>query len=308
MKSKIIKKNENYTYKRLKKDIDFLLYEFQGINHFEVRTIGKSFLGNDIPYLKIGEGNKKIMINASHHANEWITSLIGMSFFEKLLNYRREKETYKSYDVEELLRKSTLFLVPMVNPDGVDFVLDEKYLFSFEEYIGLLLKNQRRRNRWKANIRGVDLNLNYPANWDKAQKIKRKKGIFSPNYRDYVGPNPLSEVETQHMVSFTKQFQFDLTISLHSQGEEIYWDDQKGKIKEAYEIGKLFEKISGYQLTKPQVNSSYAGYKDWYIQEFSKPGYTIEVGKGEPEVSLPIYQVDEILDRIEEIFLISMDR
>ena len=59
--------------------------------------------------------------------------------------------------------------------------------------------------------------------------IKRKKGVVGPNYRDYVGPNPLSELESQSLANFTTLQQFNLTISLHSQGEEIYWDDRKWK-------------------------------------------------------------------------------
>lgn len=157
------------------------------------------------------------------------------------------------------------------------------------------------------NTTGVDLNLNYPADWEKAVKNKAKKGIKSPGARDYAGPNAISEIETKNMINFTKVNNFDMTISLHSQGQEIYWSYLDKKIPKAYEIGKKFEQASGYKLTTPEYNSSFAGYKDWYIKEYNRPGYTIEIGKGEEGKSLKLEQAEKIYKEIEEIFLIAID-
>lgn len=38
--------------------------------------------------------------------------------------------------------------------------------------------------------------------------------------------------------------------------------------------------------------SSFAGYKDWFLQEYRRPGYTIEAGIGNNP--LPISQFNEI--------------
>ena len=57
-------------------------------------------------------------------------------------------------------------------------------------------------------------------------------------------------------------------------------------------IGKKFAELSGYTLTDVPYNSSFAGFKDWFIQKYNKPGYTIEAGIGENP--LPITQFDEI--------------
>ena len=80
---------------------------------------------------------------------------------------------------------------------------------------------------------------------------KIKKGIEKPGPRDYPGPNAISEIETKNMIEFTKLINFDMTISLHSQGKEIYWNYLNYKIKNAYEIGKKFEKVSRYLLIGP---------------------------------------------------------
>ena len=49
---------------------------------------------------------------------------------------------------------------------------------------------------------------------------------------------------------------------------------------------------SGYTVENVPFNSSFAGYKDWFIQDYNKPGFTIEAGIGQNP--LPISQFDEI--------------
>ena len=126
-----------------------------------------------------------------------------------------------------------------------------------------------------------------------------------PGPRDYPGPNSVSEIETKNMIVFSELFKFDMTISLHSQGQEIYWSYLDKKIPEAYEIGKIFERVSRYKLTQPEYTSSFAGYKDWYINHFNKPSYTIEIGKGREGESLPLRDTKKIYEEIEEIFFIA---
>ena len=51
-------------------------------------------------------------------------------------------------------------------------------------------------------------------------------------------------------------------------------------------------RISGYSLEQATGVASYAGYKDWFIQEYRRPGYTIEVGQGKNPI--PVSQFDQI--------------
>lgn len=304
MNPKIIKVDKVYTYDTLKNDLLFMQYEYP---FFSIKDIGISTLGEKIVYIKLGEGNKKLFINGSHHANEWMTSLITMMFIEKYLQLYQKKEFYKGYWIEDLWNKVSVFIVPMVNPDGVNLCLREKKVIRQNEYKEIWGKYENKLEDWKANIRGVDLNLNYPAGWQQAVKNKAKRGITSPGMRDYAGPNAVSEIETKNMINFTNLFHFDMTISLHSQGQEIYWNYLDYKVEKAYEIGKKLEKVSGYVLTKPDYYSSFAGYKDWFIENFRKPGYTIEIGKGEEGKSLPLERANEIYEEMEELFFKAIE-
>ena len=145
---------------------------------------------------------------------------------------------------------------------------------------------------WKANINGIDLNLQFPAEWQKAKEIKFKQGFTKPAPRDFVGFGPLTEPEALSIYNFTLSHNFYLTISYHTQGKEIYWNFQNINPPRGYEIGTQFAKASNYTLTNPEFNSSFAGYKDWFIQFYNKPGYTIEAGIGINP--LPLSQFNEI--------------
>ena len=295
----IIKLNKNYTYDILKNDLIFLKMLYPNL---EIKSIGKSTLGEDIKYIILGKGERKLFINASHHANEWMTSLIIMLFIEKYLELYKNQKIYKGYLVEELWNRTTIFIVPMVNPDGVNLCLKDKKIIANKKYEEIWKKYEKNLEKWKANIRGVDLNLNYPAGWREAVKNKKK---YIPGPRDYPGPNSMSEIETQNMIHFSKLFHFDMTISLHSQGQEIYWSYLDNKIEKAYKIGKIFERVSGYTLTEPEYTSSFAGYKDWYIHTFQKPSYTIEIGKGKEGEALPLKEAQKIYEEVEEIFFVA---
>ncbi len=145
---------------------------------------------------------------------------------------------------------------------------------------------------WKANIKGVDLNLQFPAGWEQAKQIKFSQGFVSPAPRDFVGFGPLTEPEALAIYNFTLSHNFRLVIAFHTQGEVIYWQFENFNPPNSFYIGTQFANSSGYLLNSTPYNSSFAGYKDWFIQNYNRPGYTIEVGSGSNP--LPTSQFDEI--------------
>jgi g-D-glutamyl-meso-diaminopimelate peptidase len=148
---------------------------------------------------------------------------------------------------------------------------------------------------WKANIRGIDLNNQFPAHWEIEKERKEPK---SPSARDYPGVSPLSEPEAKAMAELTIKRKFDMVIAFHSQGEEFYWGYNNREPAEAGEIAALIAEASGYRPVR--TIDSHAGFKDWFIQEFQKPGFTIELGKGINP--LPISQYDSILHSVSGLF------
>ncbi len=284
---------EGYTYQKLQSDIRELKRTYPFL---EIGSIGYSVLGRSIPYIRIGRGQKEVFYNASFHANEWITTPVLMRFIEDYSAQYALNGRLNQFSARQLFNAVSLYIVPMVNPDGVDLVtgglqtVDNPYKSAQE--IAKSFPEIPFPSGWKANIDGVDLNLQFPAGWQEAKRIKYAQGFTKPAPRDFVGEGPLVAREALAVYNFTLQHNFRLVIAYHTQGQEIYWTFRNYNPPMAEFIGQQFSGVSGYELAEVPYNSSFAGYKDWFIQNYNRPGYTIEAGIGQNP--LPIEQFSEI--------------
>ena len=260
-----------------------------------IGTIGKSVMGKPLYYLSIGTGNTQVFYTATHHANEWITTPMILKYLEEYaFEYSRGGIIFDTPALT-LYNKATLFMVPLVNPDGLDLVTgvlnDGIYYINARTYAGNF-PYITFPSGWKANISGIDLNLQYPAGWEQAQEIKHSQGFISPAPRDYVGPSPLAAPESRAIYNFTLNHDFSLILAYHTQGKVIFWKYADYNPPRSFEIAVKMSEASGYLVEETPFASGSAGYKDWFIKYFDKPGYTIEAGIGENP--LPITQFDEI--------------
>ena len=251
--------------------------------------------GRPIRTLVLGNGPRKVIYSAAHHANEWITTPVLLKFAEELAEAIQTGGQLFSTDARTLSENTTIYLVPMVDPDGVDLVTGAIEPGTVQYETARTLADRYPAiafsSGWKANLLGVDLNLNYPAGWLQAREIKFTQGYTRPGPRDYVGRAPLDQRETRALAGYTRFIDPELVLAYHSQGEVIYWQFGE-EVPGARELGERFAKVSGYELADTPYESSFAGYKDWFIQEFRRPGYTIEVGTGDNP--LPLSQFDKI--------------
>ena len=267
--------------------------------------LGATAFGRPIWALTLGTGPRRVLHSAAHHANEWLTATLALKFTEDYAEAIATDGMIGGVMARQLSGGSTVYILPMMDPDGVDLVTGvlQPGEDQYERALGFA------RNYptipfpqgWKANLNGVDLNLQYPAGWLQAREIKFMQGFVSPAPRDYVGRAPLTQPEAQALADFTQRTDPDLVIAWHSQGRVIYWQYGGIEIPGAREIAERFAGVSGYALEDTPFASGFAGYKDWFIQYFRRPGFTVEVGQGENP--LPTSQFDEIYADILPIFL-----
>lgn len=259
--------------------------------------------------LVLGDGPRKVLFTAAHHANEWITSLILLKFAEDWAKAIATRGSIGDRDAVTLARQTTVYMIPMVNPDGVDLVTGAVRVGDVQyELASAISRNYPQfpfPDGWKANLLGTDLNLNYPAGWLQAREIKFSQGFVTPAPRDYVGRYPLDQQETTALAEYTRFLDPELVLAYHTQGKEIYWKFKDYVVPGAEELGQKMAAASGYTLADTPYESAFAGYKDWFIQEFRRPGYTVEAGSGVNP--LPLDQFDEIYRDNLPILLLAIE-
>ncbi len=260
-----------------------------------VGEMGRSVMGRPLYYISTGSGSNRVFYNASHHANEWITTPLLLKFLEDFAKAYVSGGNIYNIPAQDIFNASTIYIAPAVNPDGIDLVTGELDSGTYFESARALSRNYPDipfPSGWKANIRGVDTNLQYPAGWEQARQIKFAEGFTRPGPRDYVGSGPLVAPESLAIYDFTLEIDPALILAYHTQGGVIYWKFLDYNPAGSEEIGRRLSEASGYALEETPYGSGFAGYKDWFIQDFNRPGYTIEAGRGVNP--LPISQFDSI--------------
>ncbi|MFB5088860.1 M14 family zinc carboxypeptidase [Psychrobacillus sp. PGGUH221] len=293
---RLVNGKQNYNYDTMRNDIRRLqtVYPF-----LQVSSIGKTVLDREIPEVLIGNGDKRVHFNGSFHANEWITTPITMTFLNDYLLSLTNQNTIRGIETSLLYTQTTLSIVPMVNPDGVNLVINGPP--ANEPWSSRVIEwnnGSSDFSGWKANIRGVDLNDQFPAKWE----LERARNPKTPGPRDYGGESPLSEPEAIAMADLTRRRDFARVLAFHTQGEVIYWGFEDLEPPETEVLAMEFSRVSGYEPI--QTIESYAGYKDWFIQDWRRPGFTIELGTGTNP--LPLTQFDEIYEESLGIFLSAL--
>ena len=116
----IVPTNISYTSDFLEMNLSAMktVYPF-----LEMSLIGTSVLGKNIPVVKFGNGSKEVFYCASTHANEWITTPLLMKFLENLSKSYVNGVNIYGQNPRQLFSDVSLYLVPMVNPDGVGIKL-----------------------------------------------------------------------------------------------------------------------------------------------------------------------------------------
>ncbi len=232
-------------------------------------VIGKSAKGKDILLLKLGKGSKKACIVAGLHAKEDIAVVFTMRCIEEYAAaYCSSSGKYGSYNMRKMLDEYTLYIVPTMNPDGLDICnAGEMPLYTDK-------LSDDEREKYKSNANGVNLNRNFPFLWDNI-----KQDVTQSDINTYKGDSENSEPETQTIVKLVEENDFQWLFSMHCKGYFVYWSDAYNKItKTDTKLAYRLQDICGYGLNgaTPLKNLG-GGLENWFRYKTGKPGFCVEL-------------------------------
>ncbi len=245
--------------------------------------IGRSVLGRAIPVVTIGEDTAKkgVLYVSTHHAAENICTSVTVKFIEEYADYIEKGRYAYGLNTRVLYKMRKIHIVPMLNPDGVEYRLygvDEGN--PLRERL-LQYNGSEDFSDWNANGRGVDLNHNYNAYFGEYKKIEADNNVTAGKTR-YSGEAPESEPETAALASYIRfnEEKINGILTFHTQGEEIFCKSRGESAPKSDFIARRLAKMTGYSLSEAEGMASYGGLTDWFIKEFNKPSFTLECGRG----------------------------
>jgi len=227
-----------------------------------MEMIGPSFEGRPIWALKIGHGPMKILVNGTQHAREWIGTMVNMSIADRMV-----RDAATDPRVRDFVAGSTLWIVPVMNPDGY------QYTWGTDRF-------------WRKNRRGgygVDLNRNWSVAWGGAGTSNSKRSDI------YRGEYAFSEPETQAMRNLAKREHFALHVDFHAFSQLILypWGWSAKPTDDHAKYAGIGDKVASAMYAQHGVNYKLmqsvelypaAGtMTDWMYGEGGALSYTIEL-------------------------------
>ena len=254
---------------------------------FRRLVIGKTELSRRIVAFTLGKGG--LVLAGAFHGAERITSMMLYKFADEVCERMENDESFC-----QSVMKNGLTIVPMVNPDGVEISCNGVHTAgkNAEMISECLIKAQLPHKKWQANANGVDINHNFDAGYSQVRQKERELGIFAPSPTRYGGEFPESERESRALCDLCRDSDFSISVALHSQGREIYYDFGTNTPTVSRELADKMAELSGYTVSHPVGVAVGGGFKDWFIEHFHRPAFTIEVGKGENPLPPEIFNTE----------------
>jgi len=257
----VIEAEQVYQVDVLYQDIKRLKAQYPELS---VEQLGKSYFGDPIYALAMGEGDKTLMVTAGLHGWEWIGSYLAMRGTAELMHSKSQGLSAAIM----ALKQYRIVILPLINPDGVRIAQGER-----EPLVGSYSAEELKA--WKANAWGVDLNRNFTHGYYRMASLLPK----NPGPAFYPGRAPGSEKETQAVLAALEMYKPDMLVDLHSSGNIVFWHyNQEQNLQHDRQLAYAVAKAFGYQVSENLQQAVGAHLKDHFIGTYNKPAFIVEVG------------------------------
>ncbi|MCR5676041.1 MAG: hypothetical protein K6G16_10075 [Lachnospiraceae bacterium] len=290
--------HQKYSYDEMREDVQQLCAKYPGL--LTSSCVGQSVQGREILQLTLGNAAAphRVMIQASMHAREYMTSQLVMEIVEYICsNYDRKQIHDVPYTT--LLSDTCFVILPMVNPDGV-MISQQGAAAAVRpntvEWLNSIVRTGGNLKQFKANSNGVDLNQNFAQGFG-GSAYKHP----DPWIEFFCGFSPASEPETQALISCARSQGFAAHINYHTSGNIIYYSDVMANEATHARSKTLMDTIRSYTgykgIRKDQASGGSGCFADFVTAEFQRPTVTVEIGTANP---VPIGQFAGIFKKNRE--------
>ncbi len=228
----------------MERDAFRLRQRYSGL--LKVESFGQSRQGRRLYCICLGnpKARKKLLVDGGIHGREWLNIQLFMAILEE---YCRKYQTgiYRGIPYRRLFQKVSLFVVPVLNPDGVQI-------------------SQTSRPRWKANARGIDLNRNFEPGFGRGRETR-------PGSQDYGGEYPYSEPETKALLRLLEAVRPCGVLNYHEAGPLIYYTSPSAMLDQV-------AGVSHYPMVR-ETEGAYGSFGDW-LESRGIPYCTLETCRG----------------------------
>ena len=244
-----------YSYSDMSRDIKKMAKSYQDVMELSVLT--KTADSNNVYCIRLGNENakKKILIQSTMHAREWLNSQLVMKMAERCCKYYYSGK-YNGTAYNKLFNKVCVYIVPMLNPDGVNisqYGLKRIKSSSLKKLVKRLGRGSY--SRWKANARGVDLNRNFNAGFRKNSSRGTRRGR-----EGYSGPYALSERETKAIAKLIDETKPKAVINYHEAGRVIYYTRSSSLLN-------LVRQKTGYRPIRESISGANGSLGDYLTKK-----------------------------------------
>lgn len=244
-----------YSYSDMSRDIKRMAQFYQDV--MELSILSKTADNNNIYCVRLGNKNakKKVVIQSAMHAREWLNSQLIMKMLERCCkSYYSGK--YGGISYRKLFNNVCFYIVPMLNPDGVNISQYGLARIKSPSLRKLVKRHGRGRySRWKANARGVDLNNNFSAGFRKGNARGSKRGPAG-----YSGPYACSERESKALQNLVNKVKPKAVINYHEAGRVIYYT-------RASSLLNLVRQKTGYRPVHESIKGANGSFGDWLTRK-----------------------------------------
>lgn len=243
----------------------------------EVFCIGRSILGRDIPVISLGKGERAVLYVGGIRGTQSGASGLLLEFVRDYLQQYERNATVYEYAMQYLFCERRIFVLPMLDPDGIAYAL---HGVSPENPLAQRVERMQAGSElsaWQANARGVDLQHNFAAGFQKRKQKERSLGIVGGAPQGYGGEFPESEPETVAVGRFLRHYRDRLTgvLALHSGAGEVRCCCGDHMTAKCMAAGRVLSRMTGCDMIRPEEVLAEGGLTEWCVNALSRPAFDL---------------------------------